>query len=350
MREIKKREKEVISRHKKQETAEKRAVKEAKKLEARVFVSTDGKWFYLSTTAGAHDVKVVEHVAPVNTRCQHCASDTDSTRASNCTRCSELKNDAHRDRIAYIRYGDLMNIFKKHSDLREEVFHVAVQASIEETQSKAQKREEAEREAKKKQEEERAERKRQRDAQNAHLREHGYKWEKKDVSVYDFDQYEEYDSAYADWQWILYSTDGREVSVEQALDEIERGTSVVLSEIAARKEAARKAKSAEKAKEIAEREAEDRARKEAQVHPMVEQFIFDDGTEEVIYDKEEATSYSRSRYTVTRGLVRGVTAYRIKNYFSGNESTEDFGYYCADPDAANLKRVKRGFFDDFFGV
>lgn len=67
--------------------------------------------------------------------------------------------------------------------------------------------------------------KKARDAQNAHLRAHGYSWSK----VYaDFDEYEEGEPS----KWVLLSPDRRAVSGSQALDEIERGADVVLAEIA----------------------------------------------------------------------------------------------------------------------
>lgn len=77
-----------------------------------------------------------------------------------------------------------------------------------------------------------------REAQNAHLRAHGYTWHK--ASQDDVD-----DGFANDADWHLLSNDGREVSVKQALDEIERGREVVLAEIAqaeAQAEAAAKAK------------------------------------------------------------------------------------------------------------
>lgn len=67
--------------------------------------------------------------------------------------------------------------------------------------------------------------KKAREAQNAHLRAHGYTWQKEYA---DFDEYEEGEPS----KWVLFSPDRRAVSVAQALDEIERGAEVVLAEIA----------------------------------------------------------------------------------------------------------------------
>lgn len=69
-----------------------------------------------------------------------------------------------------------------------------------------------EREEKAQREEARREHKRQRDAQNNILRRNGYNWRK----IHDQE-----DEHYEDGQWLLFSPDGRSVSVEQALAEIE---------------------------------------------------------------------------------------------------------------------------------
>jgi len=58
--------------------------------------------------------------------------------------------------------------------------------------------------------------KRHRDFVNAKLRKHGYTWRKN--FAYDHDHYEESDGTF---EWELWSEDGRQVTVEQALAEIE---------------------------------------------------------------------------------------------------------------------------------
>ena len=67
--------------------------------------------------------------------------------------------------------------------------------------------------------------KRARDERNAHLRQHGYRWHKRD------DEDEVWPADLPDW--VLLAPDGKVVSERQALDEIERGVEVVRAEIAA---------------------------------------------------------------------------------------------------------------------
>jgi len=74
------------------------------------------------------------------------------------------------------------------------------------------------------------EQKKAREAQNALLRQHGYRWSKTS-------QQDEEDG-FGEAGWHLYAPDGPEVSVKQALDEIARGREVVRGEIAAAEKAA----------------------------------------------------------------------------------------------------------------
>ena len=75
-----------------------------------------------------------------------------------------------------------------------------------------------------------------RKAQNAILRQHGYRWEKiTEDEIEDFGWYD------TEPGWHLYSLDNREVSVRRAFDEINRGVEVVAREIAEREYEAEKA-------------------------------------------------------------------------------------------------------------
>lgn len=58
-----------------------------------------------------------------------------------------------------------------------------------------------------------------RKAKNDYMREFGYKWSRRE-DMSDFDQYSEYEASYARFTWILKSSDGRIVTVEQAMNEI----------------------------------------------------------------------------------------------------------------------------------
>lgn len=72
-----------------------------------------------------------------------------------------------------------------------------------------------------------------RDEQNAHLRAHGYTWHRATQDDVD-------DGMATDTEWHLLSDDAREVTVDQALDEIKRGREVVLAEIAEREAEAKR--------------------------------------------------------------------------------------------------------------
>lgn len=85
-----------------------------------------------------------------------------------------------------------------------------------------------------------------RDEQNALLRKHGYRWQK--ITQDWLDDMDDYVTRPG---WHLYAPDGRDVSVSQALDEINRGAGVVLAEKAEQQRAAE-----ERARRVAEIKAE----------------------------------------------------------------------------------------------
>lgn len=64
-----------------------------------------------------------------------------------------------------------------------------------------------------------------RDQQNAILRQHGYRWQK--VTQDWLDDNDDFDTVPG---WYLHASDGREVEVHEAFDEINRGSDVVLAE------------------------------------------------------------------------------------------------------------------------
>lgn len=91
-----------------------------------------------------------------------------------------------------------------------------------------------------------------RKARNAHLRQHGYRWQKHYINHFDHYEEPEPDDEYV---WVLVAPDGRyDVPVAQALDEIERGAEVVLSEIEAAEtaeaERKRQAEEAERKRQV----------------------------------------------------------------------------------------------------
>lgn len=71
-----------------------------------------------------------------------------------------------------------------------------------------------------------------RQEQNAILKQHGYRWIK--YTQRELDDNDDFETTPG---WHLYASDGREVDVSQAFDEINRGREVVLSEIQAQEQA-----------------------------------------------------------------------------------------------------------------
>lgn len=210
--------------------------------------------------------------------------------------------------------------------------------------TKAQaRREEEEKEHSKAQREARA----KRETQNRHLREHGYRWEK-----------EYNDPAYAaGWGednsevWVLLSSDGRAVTVPQALDEIERGAEVVLAEIETAKKAEVEAQEVvEKAEKEYQQTWEDAKDKIKIEMTEVERFDYTDWT----------ITFNRSCYkTITTiekiftGQKNNVDCAVIYRYIGGHDFEETEQFYSANPVAAGLTVIERSemeaSFHRFFG-
>ncbi len=208
-----------ISRHRSESAAIKRAHREAKKAKRSVFISSDQKWFYVTVNANSNNDTEVAYVVPVNTRCQHCDSDTGSSRASNCSLCSELKNDVHRERIAYVRYRDLINLFEKHSHLREEAFHKAIQESMKSLIEKARQKEKDEVERKRRSEEEYQENK-------TLLKSAGYRWQKVPVGTEEDWAPGGYGAGigeFSHWRWELYDSNDNRVNYGNAIRKLRKG-------------------------------------------------------------------------------------------------------------------------------
>jgi len=171
--------------------------------------------------------------------CQHCGTGLSSPRAKNCTACSAVKAEAQQLGV----YGSVVSALGKAQrdgltgPAVAEFARTAMQAEVDRQNNAARRQREQEREFDAKREARKAER----EAQNAILRQHGYRWIK---NVED----EEEADAFAGWPsmtiggWTLYAPDGVEVSVQQALDEIKRGRDVVRSEIVEREQAEARAR------------------------------------------------------------------------------------------------------------
>lgn len=169
--------------------------------------------------------------------------------------------------------------------------------------------------------------KKAREAQNAHLRAHGYTWSK----VYaDFDEYEEGEPS----RWTLFSPDRRAVSIAQALDEIERGAEVVLAEIAQQEAEAERAKHEAERKDAEAEAAYEAAKAEVASWPEVKQFTYA-GFECVA--EYIAPHYAYRRY-VHRGEVNGVPCAVVSHY---SYDLDIITWRCADPVRAALERVQK---------
>lgn len=354
-----------ISKHRKQAAAVKRAEREARQARSNMYIRSVGKGFHVYATQSPADIHVIEYVKPQNSRCQHCNSDTGSTRATNCTQCSTLKNAAHRGHIAYVRYGDLLKIFDKHSHLQEEAFLQAVKVAISEAKERGQQREVRQQEAEKKRKEQQARRKELREEQDGYLCSHGYNWKNEDVStLYSFDQHKEYDPRYADWRRVLYAPDGKRLgegkeATQQALAEIERGAEIVRAEIEAKRQASRIAKQLAEAEATARAEALEAERlrralafKEAQMLAEVQEDFDFDEEPKVLYHHDEI-GIIRIIDKVLKGTVKGVVAAKTRVYRGGHDYDDIRRFFCENPEAAGLTRRvlsnEEKILRDFFG-
>lgn len=135
-------------------------------------------------------------------------------------------------------YALALESFKSNAFETAEEYIAQARQEIKARYEKIASAKQAEREAQKAREQKQAEAKARRDAQNAHLKAHGYVW---DTEARYGNEYDERGTEV----WVLYDPQGAPISVEQALAEIERGAEVVRAEIEAAKQAELAAKFAE---------------------------------------------------------------------------------------------------------
>lgn len=281
--------------------------------------------------------------------CEHSGLEFEAktTRSKSHPRVSDLKNRAYREN----NYSDTMSALGKarraggYSTIEEYMKLVsdimAGESAKHDAAILASRKVEAEAE------QARREVKIRREAQNAFLKQHGYNWQKDEII--DFDQYEEYDARYAEFVWNLITPDGRIVTVEQALAEIERGVEVVLAEIEAKNQADAEEDARHQAAKTAE-EAKFQAAKTSVKTVEVERFDYTGFT--TIYESKiyhPATIIDQ----VFSGQINGVDCGVVCHYFGGNDYDERVSYYCTNPEAAGLSIVIRSGFSqtlaDFFG-
>ena len=210
--------------------------------------------------------------------------------------------------------------------------------------------------SRRREEEQRAQIKAQREARNAKLKAAGYQWSK-------YEPMEDMGQEMGDARWELYSPDGRLVTEQQALDEIDlvtvtmqaamdRGatlTDAVQAGIDARQaadEAKRQAEAQRETEAAAEKTRLEQAENEAiaafdaQVQQIetqnqrVEQIEFPvSETIRIQWPEGRQHSYYRHIDKIERGQVNGVDCWRITTG-SGYDDDGYTSYYCADPTKA----------------
>lgn len=285
-------------------------------------------------------------------KCQHSGIEFEakSKRSKNHPQVSELKNGAAKD-------GNYTEVLKAMDTIREQGKYETIDEFLAQVQDivNVKARRKADRQRKQREFERKAEQahrdaKAKREATNRHLREHGYKWSKEYA---DLDEYEEGEPS----KWVLRSLDRREVTVAQALDEIERGADAVQDKLAGiiesggelpydvvldgkLEEAEAKRKQAEEAEEDAYRMEWEKAKNEIKAG-MVEVERFDYDNFEITFDRARTQHSARQIERIHRGKVNGVDCAVIYRYFGGHDFIETEQFYSADPEQANLARIER---------
>ncbi len=213
---------------------------------------------------------------------------------------------------------------------------------------------------------------RERQRRNELFKANGYTWQK--FAVGTDDEWAGRGSYYggvgefSHYEYELHSPDGRIVSEQQALDEIERGMEVVVAE-KRQAEAARLAAEVTQAEteayaEDAERTAdaeytasEYAARQAAKATgPEVEPFSLEGFTKAASGRHIHGSGFTRS-FVLYTGRINGVECAAINLHSGGHDFNERTGFYCADPEAAGLARVEQpdpgsldATFNFFFGI
>lgn len=186
-----------------------------------------------------------------------------------------------------------------------------------------------------------AERREQRKRTNAFLREHGYYWIKDDDDGYQ--------PMFNDNNWHLLSPDNYEVTVAEALAEIERGVDVVIAERAAAEQARQEAEQRQKEAEEVERQAYKESRASV-VDDAIETEAFDYSDFDLIYQRE----YGVFTDKIFIGKINGVQCGVTYHYFGGHDYYESIRYWSQNPEAAGLTRKERDAmsqrFADIFGA
>lgn len=269
-------------------------------------------------------------------KCQHSGIEFEaaSRRTKQHPAVAELKNRANKDGT-YRQMNEALDAVRKeggYETIDEYINLVKQQMNGVESYKARQLRFRAEREAA------RDEIRQRRQKQNAILREHGYTWHAEYVDR-DAPALEMRDEGK---YFYLTAPDGRIVTVEQAMAEIELGAEIVQAWDAAIAEDKRREEAKRQAEQKQAAQDYDASESEA-IKDMVRVERFEHR------DFEQIASYRRSPITafmVSAGEINGVRCAVVSQWGDMDYSW----YYCADPQAAGLtvKEAKHSSFGDYF--
>lgn len=255
--------------------------------------------------------------------------EADSRRQKNHPRVSAFLNSCANNKRNPSAYNMALAAFRKAKEAGlteiDAIMAFAEQHVTEDAAAKLQQRNErqaAQAAADKAFEEKRQRIKAERKAQNEFLHQHGYTWRKEFA---DFDEYEEGEPSL----WVLRSTDGREVTPAQALDEIARGVEVVLAEIAAKE-----AEAEAKRQASAQADQEDHQRRQeaiAQVRSLGYRCDpFDRKQLPMIYELRDISAATHLVF-VHLGEIDGIPRGAIYEYWGGHDYSEFGEYWSTQP-------------------
>lgn len=334
-----------ISRHKAQHTAENKLPAIARKSDATAYVTTDGKWFYTTLTPQNEVVAEFTAQRPVCAVTGLTIENSWTATYHSVVSKMETKHEGYYHRNNMDQWRVVRDAMERATGSYDspEAFEIAFDAIMEELQEKAAKKREIARKRQERQEQEdrekeaaRIARKRERDEQNLVLRENGYKW-----SYYEMPS-DGYQPAYESSGWHLYASDGREVTVQQALAEIAQGVEDVKAQI-----------EAEKAAEKAADEAEKQAEKDA----IDERIAHDDAVRAIGVEVEEfdysgfKCLYKNSVYSSRSGAFVGhINGVKCGVVFSEYDMQDSSRYYCDNPERAGLSVVCDDDDDDYWTI
>lgn len=280
--------------------------------------------------------------------CQHSGLEveTKTRRTRQHPRIAELKIAANKDGNYREVNNALSEARKRGGYTNIDEYMALVSDIMREYHDKAKAKDARRAEAARKAEADRELHKAEREKLNARLKAAGYWWSK-----YEPRENMGQDDGYA--RWDLFSPDGRIVTVDQALEEIERGADVVQAEIAAKHEAEAKANDeAEQAESKAIEEFDAKVEQIKRDNERVEPIEFEvTNTIRIEWPAGRKHSYYRHIDKIECGQVNNIDCWRITTG-SGYDDDGYESYYCADAVQAHATKADdspSSAFEKFFG-